>query len=88
MKNAYSLTSSLFFRCLGVIYLIAFLSLSVQVTGLLGANGILPVRDFLRAVYDAVGATAWLHVPTLCWISASDSFLLTLCITGALLSVS
>ncbi len=88
MKNTYSLTSSLFFRCLGVIYLIAFLSLSVQVTGLLGVNGVLPVRDFLRAVYNAVGDTAWLHVPTLCWFSASDSFLRTLCVTGALLSVA
>ena len=88
MKNETSLTSSLFFRCLGVIYLIAFLSLSVQITGLVGVNGILPVRDFLRAVYEAVGATAWLHAPTLFWISSSDSFLRTTCYAGALWSLA
>jgi len=88
VKRDYSVTTSLFFRCLGVIYLIAFLSLRAQITGLIGANGILPVGDFLRAVYEAVGATAWLHAPTLAWVSASDSFLRTLCVTGALLSLA
>ncbi len=87
MKSESTLTRSLFFRCLGVVYLIAFLSLSVQITGLVGANGILPVRDFLRAVYEAMGATAWLHAPTLIWINASDSFLRATCYAGALWSL-
>ncbi|MBI2681474.1 MAG: lipase maturation factor family protein [Candidatus Solibacter usitatus] len=87
MKPNYSLTSSLFFRCLGVIYLIAFLSLSVQITGLVGTNGILPVRDFLRVVYEAVGSTAWLHAPTLFWFGASDSILRSACYAGILSSL-
>jgi hypothetical protein len=87
VRDNYSLTSSLFFRCLGLIYLIAFLSLSVQITGLLGVNGILPVRDFLRAVYEAMGSTAWVHAPTLFWFSTSDSFMRTTCYAGALWSL-
>jgi len=35
----------LFLRGLGLIYLIAFLSLWVQIEGLIGSKGLLPVRD-------------------------------------------
>ena len=35
----------LFLRLLGAVYVIAFLSLAVQVEGLIGSKGILPVAD-------------------------------------------
>ena len=43
----------LFLRLLGITYLIAFASLGVQMTGLVGSRGILPIADFLRAVRAA-----------------------------------
>src|SRR5205823_7093728 len=40
-----------FLRALGAIYLIAFVSLRVQVDGLVGSNGISPVNQFLPAAH-------------------------------------
>src|SRR6202011_4653187 len=40
-----------FLRAVGLIFLIAFVSLSVQIDGLIGANGITPVREFLPAAH-------------------------------------
>src|SRR5581483_3410435 len=39
-----------FLRLLGLIYLIAFISLWVQVDGLIGANGMSPLNQFLPLV--------------------------------------
>ena len=44
-----------FVRALGVIYLIAFVSLWVQVDGLVGSNGMSPVNQFLSEVRGQVG---------------------------------
>lgn len=77
----------LFLRLLGIIYLIAFLSLWWQLHGLVGSRGILPASDFLTAVYDKLGIVAYWTVPTLCWLGASDACLHALCGAGAALSV-
>ena len=45
--STYHIASALFLRLLGVVYLIAFVSLWTQIDGLIGAHGILPVSDFL-----------------------------------------
>ena len=45
-----------FLRMLGLIYLIAFVSLWVQVDGLVGSNGMSPVSQFLPAVRAATWA--------------------------------
>jgi predicted DCC family thiol-disulfide oxidoreductase YuxK len=76
-----------FLRSLGVVYLIAFISLWVQVIGLIGTNGILPVSQFLSAAYSQIGLHAVLMFPTLCWFNASDLFLYILCGGGVVLSV-
>src|SRR5258707_6959375 len=54
-----------FLRMLGVTYLVAFASLWVQIDGLIGANGILPIREFLPAAQDQVGSSAYSILPTL-----------------------
>ena len=72
-----------FMRSLGLIYLIAFLSLEVQITGLIGAHGILPVARFLATVRENYGASAWLHVPTLFLFGANDTMLRLACMAGA-----
>jgi predicted DCC family thiol-disulfide oxidoreductase YuxK len=76
-----------FLRSLGGIYLIAFLSLWMQVDGLIGAQGILPVAEFLPAARDQLGAAAWFLLPTLCWFNSSNTFLHLLCGAGAVVSV-
>src|SRR5260370_19317951 len=68
-----------FLRGLGLIYLIAFVSLWVQVNGLIGANGISPVNQFLPAVYEQLGRQAYSLLPTLCWFNSTNTFLYILC---------
>src|SRR3989449_6499667 len=77
----------MFLRFLGLIYLVAFVSLSTQITGLVGSHGILPAADYLRAVRENFGQERYWLFPTLAWVDASDGFLLGLTVAGALLSV-
>ena len=76
-----------FLRVLGVIYLIAFVSLWVQADGLVGSNGMSPVNQFLPAVRGQVGSDAYGLLPTLCWFNSSDAFLHFLCGSGVLCSL-
>lgn len=73
--GTYILSTWLFLRFLGLIYLIAFASLLPQIKGLVGKNGILPAAFAFRR--DGQNATAlYLRLPTLCWWSTSDRFLI------------
>ncbi|MBI3849364.1 MAG: lipase maturation factor family protein [Verrucomicrobia bacterium] len=81
-----------FLRLLGVIYLIAFVSLWTQISGLIGHQGILPAAQMMEAAekyFDQqdVGLNRFHLLPTLCWMSASDGFLHFLCATGTVLAV-
>src|SRR5438552_4880528 len=76
-----------FLRTLGLTYLIAFVSLWVQVDGLVGSNGISPLNQFLPAVYERFGSTAYSLLPTLCWFDSSNGFLHFLCGGGVVLSL-
>lgn len=77
----------LFLRLLGIVYLVAFASLGVQVTGLVGSHGILPLGELLARARAAYGADAFHEFPTLLWLSSSDAMLLFLCWGGAALSL-
>lgn len=80
----YTLTCALFLRALGVIYFIAFASLAVQMLGLYGSQGILPIADLMGRQSLSVGA-AW-QVPTIFWLNSDDLFIQTVPIAGALLA--
>lgn len=79
--------SALFLRLLGLAYLVAFLSLWVQVDGLVGARGILPVAAFLDWVRGQTGPERYWLAPTLCWLEPTDAFLQMLCGGGVLASL-
>jgi lipase maturation factor 1 len=76
-----------FLRILGIIYLTAFVSLWVQVDGLVGSNGMSPVNQFLAAVRGQAGPDAYRVLPTLCWFNSSDAFLHFFCGSGVLFSL-
>ena len=84
----YEISVRWFFRALGAIYLIAFLSLWRQIIGLAGARGILPVERFLDVVRSDYGAAAWLRVPTLFLFGAGDTLLRAACVAGAIVSIA
>jgi lipase maturation factor 1 len=76
-----------FLRALGLIYLIAFVSLWVQIDGLVGSDGMSPVSQFLRVVRQQLGTDAYFLLPTLCWLDSSNAFLHFLCGGGVALSL-
>ena len=81
-----------FLAFLGAIYLIAFLSLRVQITGLVGSHGILPAAELMAQARHALDASGtgldrYRLLPTLCWFGASDGFLRFQCAAGATLAL-
>ncbi|MEY2543526.1 MAG: hypothetical protein QOE81_987, partial [Verrucomicrobiota bacterium] len=76
-----------FLRVVGLIFLIAFVSLWLQLDGLIGSNGITPVGEFLPAARAQLGDRALSIFPTLCWFNSSDAFLHFLCGGGVALSL-
>ena len=57
--ESYALVSWLFLRGLGLIYVAAFASLAVQIQGLVGHDGILPVARYLAAAHGAWEAVVY-----------------------------
>lgn len=85
--NRYQLISALFLRLLGVIYLVAFASLGVQIEGLAGSEGILPIVEKFTQLSMEPGVGKYLQFPTLFWIDASDRALTGATVAGCLAAV-
>ena len=82
----------IFLRALGIIYLLAFLSLWTQITGLVGSQGRAPVAVTMAAAKlsfaaQNIGWDRYHLMPTLGWVNASDRFLNLQCAAGTALSV-
>ncbi|MCC6765558.1 MAG: lipase maturation factor family protein [Deltaproteobacteria bacterium] len=82
-----ALTTAVFTRALGLVYLIAFLALRVQLLGLFGGHGLLPIAEYLGLVAERLGAERYWLLPTLAWLDASDATLLRLCDADAVVAV-
>jgi hypothetical protein len=83
-NNGYRLISALFLRLLGCIYLIAFASIGVQIKGLAGSQGILPVSERLAEYALDTGIERFFQIPTLFWLNASDLALTGAAVTGCI----
>ncbi len=83
----FQLAGGLFLKLLALIYFAAFASLSVQITGLVGTDGILPFAQLLDYLYQQNGAIAWLRKPTLFWFNSSDLALQLATLAGCVFSV-
>ena len=86
-RVTFSYSRWVFLRGLGCIYLIAFLSLWVQIQGLLGSHGILPAERYLNSIHLQLGLKSYHLFPTLFWLNSSDFFLHILCGIGVGLSL-
>ena len=84
--DSFTVAAALFLRVLGLIYLTAFVSLAVQIPGLIGQRGILPAGDFLAA-RRYWGFSRFWRIPTLCWLGSSDRSLLAQAWGGAFLAL-
>ena len=78
--------ATMFLRLLGVIYLLAFLSLWIQVDGLIGSQGIIPFADLLTLLRKERSDIGFWQLPTLLWLDSSDAAIHLLCGAGTLLA--
>lgn len=91
-KPAYRLSGWIFPRLVGAVFLGAFISLWVQIDGLCGSRGILPVAAQLEAVtahFVEAGrpALAYAQFPSLLWFGAGDRMLHVWLAVGTLASL-
>jgi hypothetical protein len=82
---SYRIARRLFLRLIGVVYVIAFASLALQVTGLVGRRGILPAGAFLEWAHGTYGRAAYQLLPTVFWLGAGDTALRLAAWGGAVL---
>ncbi|HWN82282.1 MAG TPA: hypothetical protein VNM87_09320, partial [Candidatus Udaeobacter sp.] len=72
-KPAQAAVTWLFLRVLGLVFLAAFVSLRLEILGLVGSQGLLPAAKLLAAAGSKLGlAERWRELPTLFWLTASD----------------
>ena len=66
-RCTYWLTRFVILRLLGLVYLVAFLTAVKQIVSLIGANGLLPIGQFLAHVRQSLGSTqaGFLRLPSL-----------------------
>ncbi len=83
-RPQFRIAGDLFLRTLGVIFLIAFLSLWVQIDGLIGSEGILPISSTLDQAERHFGPSRLWQFPTLFWFSSTDGTITAVCALGAL----
>lgn len=72
---------------IGICYLIAFVSLGVQIRGLIGSDGIMPANSLLTAAKAQLGGARFLLFPSIAWLSSSDWALSAYCWLGGLASL-
>ena len=83
----YRIASWLFLKVLAVIYFAAFLSIAVQITGLAGPDGILPLEEYLTLAFQQRGYQAFIYLPTVFWIDSGNLALQLVAYAGCLFSV-
>lgn len=83
--SSYLLVNALFLRALGLVYFIAFGSLAVQMQGLYGSQGILPIYDLMQQQSSGV-LQVW-FTPTIFWLNTTDTFIQLVPLAGALLAL-
>jgi hypothetical protein len=84
---AYLVSQWLFLKLLGGVYLLAFGSLLVQLAGLYGSRGLLPINDYMVFVRGRPGRKRALNLPSLFWFNSSDYFLKSCAWAGILCSL-
>ncbi|MEQ1861806.1 MAG: lipase maturation factor family protein [Chthoniobacteraceae bacterium] len=86
MNESFAISRRAFAHAFGAIFAIVFISFAVQARGLIGAQGIEPAADFLKAVQQSIGVAGW-QVPTIFWLNPSDTALLAVCWLGVVASL-
>lgn len=84
----YTFIAEWFPRLLGLIYFFTFGALSLQILGLIGERGILPLTPFLNRIRTFYPNSWLLTVPTIFWLNSSNKALMFVSTAGSLLSLA
>jgi len=84
---SYSIALGYFPRLVGFVYLLAFVSLLVQVKGLYGSQGILPIQELAAGLQRKLGLRDILRFPSIFWLNSSDAFISGSAAAGVCLSI-
>lgn len=76
-----------FIRGLGLIYFFAFASAGVQIVGLIGSDGLLPISEWLSRLHGYYGNRGWYRAPSVFWLGHADRLLQLVCLFGAVCGV-
>jgi hypothetical protein len=85
--ESYSIALGYFPQLLGLVYLLAFASLLVQVKGLYGSKGILPIHELVEGLRQQARRGGWLRFPSIFLINSSDTVLVGSAALGCILSI-
>ena len=83
IPDTWQFTRRIVLRCMGLIWLIAFLSLGQQVLGLVGSDGLRPIETLLTNLRLHAPNVGLAELPTLQWFGG-DTLLQATCVIGAL----
>ena len=86
-SSSHIISQWLFLRLLGSVYFIAFGSLFIQLRGLYGSSGMLPIAEYTAAVKKELGGRAFQYFPSIFLYKSSDAFLTGCAATGIVLAV-
>jgi len=84
---SYTIAAEWLPRLLGLIYFFTFGAFVVQIRGLIGENGILPLTPFLKHIQAHYHHKRFWLLPTLFWWNSSNAALMAVTIAGTILSV-
>jgi lipase maturation factor 1 len=83
-RSTWAVAGGLFPRALAVVYVVAFISLALQITALAGHDGILPAQQYLDVARGQLGMQRFWIMPTIFWwTGAEDATLRAACWGGA-----
>jgi len=85
IPETFHVSASLFYRGLGFVFCLAFLSLFVQLDGLFLSNGLLPIQSFIASVSQKL---TFLKLPSLFLLNSSDLFLKGSVLLGVIASIT
>lgn len=85
--DSYTIAILLFFRLLGLVYFFAFGAFIFQIKGLIGENGILPLKKHLGFIQEFYPNKYLRLVPTLFWFNCGDRALMCGVWLGIVLSI-
>lgn len=90
-SKSYYISRFLYVRGTALIFFIAFISLHMQVNGLFGQDGILPIGEFMKSVATFLsnhGLFKFFVFPNVFWFGVSDTFLNSVCLVGEIASLA